>query len=257
MKKTFYVLLGVCMLSCSRSNDDGLEEETASALRPDKAYAYYFAAPIPYKITKPAYYQFTYKNDSLLEMSSTFDDPHGLKYPTLSLSYKNGQIKVSRVSTQDSRYFVYTMSGDKPIKLDCFLQPDKELFYTQYYSYEQNTIRIERDYFGTANHETTTYYFNNDHNLVKSETLETSNGIGRMFHTYTYSDFDNAQNPFKKLWMLDFDENTVYMKSLSANNFRKMERISEYLEYQVSNRWVYEYDYKYDSKGRLLLHHSL
>jgi hypothetical protein len=101
-----------------------------------------------------------------------------------------------------------------------------------------------------------TYYFDSNNNLSKSETLEKAGDKNKQFTTTVYSDFDNAKNPFKKLYLINDD---FYEKSLSKNNFRAKESVIEYAESPggitpqpgISKaKWTYNYD----AHGQVLLY---
>ncbi|MGU3373349.1 hypothetical protein [Chryseobacterium sp. M5A1_1a] len=257
MKKIFYVLLGICMLSCSSRNDEMVDIIQEQALQPDKAYVHYVENPFPY-IIRSNYFQFTYKDGNLIGMAE-FSGSY--LSSIISLSYNNTQIKISDTSNGSS-YFLYSISNNNPLKLDCYL--DGQLYYIQYYIYEQGMIKVLKEFTKGSNKELTTYYFNTEHNLVKSEVVKISYGVEKSLDTYIYSNFDKAQNPFKSLWMLDnlrilnLDDNMMFAKSLSVNNFRRIEHTFKELgNDQTSYTEIQDYNYKYDSKGRLLLYHPL
>ncbi|AZB01464.1 hypothetical protein EG359_18445 [Chryseobacterium joostei] len=258
MKKIFYFLLGVFLLSCSGSNDDVVDDMVLEhALQPEKAYVNYFEDPFSY-IMSSSYYQFTYKDNNLMQISEFSGSYLTSK---ISLSYSNTQIKVSSDS-YGSDYLLYSVSNNKPLKLDCYL--NGKLYYTQYYIYEQGMIKVLKEFAEWYDKELTTYYFDIEHNLTKSEVVKISYGVEKSLDTYIYSNFDKAQNPYKSLWMLDnlrfinLDDNLIFAKSLSFNNFKRIEHtFKDLVKDQNSYTETHEYNYKYDSNGQVLLYHPL
>ncbi|WP_129536095.1 hypothetical protein [Chryseobacterium sp. 3008163] len=70
--------------------------------------------------------------------------------------------------------------------------------------------------------------------------------------TIYYSNFDTAKNPYKKLYLMN--EN-FFVKSLSANNYRKMSYTIEYLQnpQSVPGNGSSEWTYNYDSNGQVII----
>lgn len=263
MKKIFYVLLGICLLSCSSSNDDIVEE--TQDVYTDKVYRSHLSGIfVTDPVTDPSYYQFTYTNGSLTEVSNKFppspEFPNSV-YPTTTLFYENNQIKVLTTSIGDSRYTLYTMDGKKPVKSEQYTMAINQQYYlnnTAYYTYEKDKTIIYREYNATDETMVSTYSFDSKHNLIKSEEVSKSKYSGEFVNIIVYSDFDNSKNPYKNLWLLG---GVAYIKSLSSNNFRKMEHTYGYINsgvFEPDFTMSYTYNnYKYDSNGQLLLYYPL
>lgn len=263
MKKIFYILLGICVLSCSDSNGDVVED--VQDIYPDKVYKSLVSGLfVTDPVTNPSYYQFTYTDGSLTGVSNKFQtspDFPDSDFPTTTLFYENNQIKVLTTSIGDSRYTLYTMVGKKPVKSEQYTMSINQQYYlnnTAYYTYEKDKIIISREYTGSANKTVSTHTFDSKHNLIKSEVVYKTKSPISSVNIMIYSDFDNSKNPFKNLWLLGGD---TYIKSLSSNNFRKIEYTQGYIDSGVfeSNYTIdYTYNnYKYDSKGQLLLYYPL
>ncbi|WP_106917381.1 hypothetical protein [Chryseobacterium aurantiacum] len=246
MKKIFYVLLGICMLSCS-SNDEAVED--TRDLQPDKAYGFYIDAP--YSSSTPVnntHYQFTYENDNLKTVFRSAQPP----WLIFSLLYQDNQIKVFSGNISSNAYVLHKIENNRTIKSE-YYNFSSELFKTKLYYYAENMISTHekegnRDVY-------ITYYFNSANNLFKQEILEQKNGLNLGIKTIIYSDYDKAKNPFKKLRLIN---DICFVKSLSANNFRKIE--SSYYDLasgSTTQTEVYNCDYKYDSNGQVLLYHPL
>lgn len=98
----------------------------------------------------------------------------------------------------------------------------------------------------------TTYFFDSNENLIKSERLEKSGGIDSKLTTTFYSNFDTAKNPFKKLYLCN---DNFYEKSLSKNNYRKI----DYTVQDLQNTQFppgsghSEWTYSYGSDGQVIL----
>lgn len=262
MKKILYILLGICMLSCSTSNDDEVVVEEAPGVYPDKAYTIYlsglFVSGPP---TNSSHYQFTYTNGNLTGITNKFEPwpeyPDLQDYPNISLFYENNQIKVLTTSPGEyARFTIYTMDGKRPVKSEYYIMAINQKYYlnnTAYYTYEKNKITINREYRGTDKTRVSTYYFDDNHNLTKSEDISKSQYSGEFVQMYVYSDFDKAKNPFKSLWLF---EGATYLKSLSTNNFRKVEYTSGYANTGDFEPTITQtYTYKYDADGQVQLYH--
>ncbi|WP_276876696.1 hypothetical protein [Chryseobacterium joostei] len=264
MKKIFYFLLGIFMLSCS-SNEDIVEEtpiQISQADMPEKGYIFYTDSS-GYPLNANFYYKFRYTNGNLTKISGTFISPGVFTFDDYaSLSYENDKVKVINspgFAAPKKDYALYTMENNKPVKVEFYVffmdQQYHLLNIKKSYTYEKSLIKIYENENNGVFEYFTTYYFNNDNNLIKKEVLQKQSGIETSITTTIYSDFDNAKNPFKKMGLVNEE---LYEKSLSTNNFRKKEYIYKHLiEDFFSYTASYNYTYKYDSNGQVLLYHPL
>ncbi|MFC7346904.1 hypothetical protein ACFQO9_09275 [Chryseobacterium zhengzhouense] len=260
MKKLFYFLFVLGIVSCSTSSDDTLEnQQNPTDLEPNKAFVYYMESPKVSSLQPSWYYTFNYKNGRLVKMIGKFVKSENIWSPDnfysdsfTTLSYHNNKIEL-KFSNDTYPTIVYTMENDKPKKAELYNQFN-ELVTVKTYTYESGKIKI---YSKTYTLETYyTYYLDSNNNLIKSEKLEKSGGLDKALTTTTYSNFDNSKNPFKKLYLLN---DNFYEKSLSNNNYRKINytiqnlQNPEYLP-EIGNA---EWTYQYDLNGQIVLHHPL
>ncbi|MGU3373346.1 hypothetical protein [Chryseobacterium sp. M5A1_1a] len=200
--------------------------------------------------------------NNLTKISGKFTSPGLFEFDDYaSLTYESNKVKViyspDFYPTKD--YALYTMENNKPVKVEYyvfFMDQKYHLLNTKKsYSYEKNTIKVYENQLDGYFEYFTTYFFNDKNNLIKKELLQKQSGVETSFSTSTYSDFDNADNPFTKMGLVN---EALYDKSLSTNNFRKEEYIYKDL---TSNGGfftkTYNYPYKYDSNGQVLLYHPL
>ncbi|MFP3835530.1 hypothetical protein [Chryseobacterium sp. SIMBA_028] len=250
MKKIFYILLGICMLSCSSSNDEAIED--TRDLQPDKSYEFYIDTPYSSSTSvNNGHYQFTYENGNLKTVFGL--NEKSLPTNSISLSYQDNQVKVfDAVNNSTNAYTIHTIENNKLVKSE-FYNFVSVLGKTRSYTYEKGIISVYEEKGGNQD-AIITYYFNNDNNLVKQEKLERIGGANLGLNTIIYSDFDKAKNPFKKLGLVN---DSWFAKSLSTNNFRKVEiSYISFTNQDVSTK-IYNCVYKYDSKGQVLLYHPL
>ncbi|MCX8525034.1 hypothetical protein OF897_14035 [Chryseobacterium formosus] len=260
MKKLFYSLFVLGIISCSTSSDDMLEnQQIPTDLEPNKAFAYYMESPKLSSLQPSWYYTFNYENGRLVKMTGKFVKSESIWLPDsfysdpfTTLSYHNNQIEL-KFSNDTYPTIVYTIENDKPKKAELYNQFN-ELITVKNYTYEIGKIKI---YSKTYTLETYyTYYLDSNNNLIKSEKLEKSGGLDKTLTTTTYSNFDNSKNPFKKLYLLN---DNFYEKSLSNNNYRKINYTIQNLEnpqYLPGNGNA-EWAYQYDLNGQIVLYHQL
>ncbi|MFP3802122.1 hypothetical protein, partial [Paraburkholderia sp. SIMBA_027] len=122
------------------------------------------------------------------------------------------------VNNSTNAYTIHTIENNKLVKSE-FYNFVSVLGKTRSYTYEKGIISVYEEKGGNQD-AIITYYFNNDNNLVKQEKLERIGGANLGLNTIIYSDFDKAKNPFKKLGLVN---DSWFAKSLSTNNFRKVE----------------------------------
>jgi len=263
MKKIFYILFALSLFSCS-TNDEAVAENQTEDLQPDKGYIFEMdqrkTLPSPEK-----YYRFFYENGHLQKMlgrnySVTADSQFFYPDVITQLTYTNNKIQIDYLesgTTSGYRTTSYLMENSKPVKAEQYYKYNdgvSELEMSRTYTYGSNTISVytKRGYQELFS----TYYFDSNNNLSKSETLEKAGDKNKQFTTTVYSDFDNAKNPFKKLYLINDD---FYEKSLSKNNFRAKESVIEYAESPggitpqpgISKaKWTYNYD----AHGQILLY---
>lgn len=255
-------------MSCSTSSDDILENQQVSAdLEPAKAFVHYMDFPKITSLYPSWYHTFNYENGKLVKMSGkvalagTWLPNIFFPDSVITLSYNNNNNKVT-LKNSDNPYtaIVYTMESNRLEKSELFdndLVNPEVLMRTRTYTYESNKINVYEDEFNKNREAFTTYFFDSNKNLIKSEKLEKSGGVDMKFTTTTYSDFDNAKNPFKKIFLVN---DNFYEKSLSVNNFRKVEgTIHEF--YNPNNypdgNFMSQWTYQYDTIGQVLLYHPL
>lgn len=261
MKKLFYFLFFLGIVSCSTSSDDTLgDQQNIADLEPNKAFVHYMESPKVSSLQPSWYYTFTYENGRLMKMIGKFVKSESIWSPDsfysdsfTTLSYHSNKIEVK---FSDNTYYtiVYTMENDRPKKAELYNQFN-ELITLKTYTYESGKIKI---YSKTYNSLETfyTYYLDSSNNLIKSEKLEKSGGLDKSLTTTTYSNFDTAKNPFKKLYLLN---DNFYEKSLSKNNYRKINytiqdlQNPEYLPGSGNAEWTYQYD----TSGQIVLYHPL
>ena len=259
MKKLFYLSLALGLFSCS-SSDNTIEDNSPPppVIQTEKAYVY--CADGVGTINPKEYYEFTYENGNLTNVKGrflpVFFQMFNMFFSNLitTLSYDNNKIKVSALefdSTMKHDEYLYYMENGRPAKVEYYYvyqTGNSPIVYTKTYTYEQDKVKkIVIKFNNAANTEyATTYYYDNNNNLTKSEMFETGNGVTYQQTTNTYSDFDNAANPFKKLYLIN---DVFYEKSLSANNFRIKESVVERLNPnsgippKTSKKiWTYKYD---------------
>ncbi|UFH31217.1 hypothetical protein LNP04_14725 [Chryseobacterium sp. C-71] len=261
MKKLFYFLLILGMISCSTNSDDLLEnQESSTDLEPNKAFVLYMEFPNAAALMKPSwYYTFNYENGRLIKMTGKYVKSGNIWmqdnfYPDsfTTLSYHSNQIEVKH-SNDIYPTIVYTMENNKPKKAELYDQFN-QVITVKNYTYEPGKIKI---YSKTYTSETYfSYYFDSNNNLIKSEKLEKSGGFDITLTTKTYSNFDNSKNPFKKLYLVN---DNFYEKSLSNNNYRKTNYIVQNLQNPqfLPGNGNAEWTYQYDSNGQIILHHPL
>lgn len=257
MKKIFYILFALSLFSCS-SNEDIVEEAQIQDLQPDKAYIHYVDRPTS-NLNTDWYYRFNYENDNLTKISGWLKGGTFSSDAYTYLTYQGNEAKISYSFDSDLTN-VYTLQNNIPIKEVLYIQDYVQG--TKTYTYENDKIKIYMKLTNTLSDYFVTYYFNPaTKNLIKSEFLRKSQGIDVELITTIYSDFDNAQNPFKKMRLVSDD---LYEKSLSANNFRKKEvTVKQFAHPSNGNAeiifaaTIHKLTYKYDSKGQVLLYHPL
>ncbi|WP_114820924.1 hypothetical protein [Chryseobacterium sp. KLBC 52] len=269
MKKIFYILLVLGLSSCSSTNDEFItvNENQTEDLQPDKGYIFLMDQRTAL-MSPDKYYRFFYENGRLQKMLGRNYFVTGNSqffYPDVitQLSYTNNKVQVDYLEpemTSGYRTTSYLMEHNRPAKAEKYYKNGTiaELEMTRTYTYGSNTVSVYtklgyQEFF-------TTYYFDANSNLSKSETLEKTSGKDKQFTTTLYSDFDNAKNPFKKLFLINDD---FYEKSLSKNNFRAKESVTEYADYPDTgvppqpgiskSKWTYNYD----NNGQVLLYFPL
>jgi len=261
MKKLFYFLFILGMISCSTNSDDSLENQQNSPdLEPDKAFVAYMEFPNLAPLIPSWYYTFSYENGKLIKMTGQFVKSQSIWTPDnfysdsfSTLSYHTNQVEVKNSDNIYPPRIVYTMENDLPKKAELYDQFN-QVITVKNYTYEPGKIKI---YSKNYTFETYySYYFDSNNNLIKSEKLEKSGGFDKTLTTTTYSNFDTSKNPFKKLSLLN---DKFYEKSLSNNNYRKTNYTVQNLQDPqfLPGYGNAEWTYQYDSNGQILLHHPL
>ncbi|MET3038403.1 hypothetical protein ABXT08_20135 [Chryseobacterium sp. NRRL B-14859] len=232
-------------------------------LQPEKAYVFLTdGVEFGASIFPDKYYQFSYENGNLKSVIGRLSSNNQfVPNVTTLLSYSPNKVVVDYMESMGSYTTIsYSMENNRPKKAEQYFNGDTSyLFFSKTYSYEQDKIKIYTKR-GSIEYYTT-YYFDTKNNLIKKEVLEKTGGMDNKFTTTAYSDFDNAKNPFKKLYLINDD---FYEKSLSANNFRAKESVSQYLPNPANGNMTYppghsssQWTYHYDANGQVLLYFPL
>lgn len=260
MQKYLYILLVLCLISC-RGNDDSLENQSdvSAVLEPNKMLTFYAELPAIGSLYPNWYYEFFYENGNLKRMNGKLvKQNNGIEMffnsPYSTLSYSGNQVIIEHSETDgDIKKVINTLDNNRLKKTEMFSQYN-ELIAVKNFSYETGKISVHtnRYYWDTYD----TYYFNSDNNLIKSEKLEKSNSISNKLTTTYYSNFDTAKNPYKKLYLMN---DNFFVKSLSANNYKKISYTIEYLQnpQSVPGNGSSVWTYNYDSNGQVILYHPL
>lgn len=242
-------------MSCGSDEDIVSENQQQIAdLTPEKALVHYMEFPKILPLS-PSYYTFNYENERLIKMNGKMEQ-NGFFSPEAycTLLYNNNEVKL-KYSDDAYTTLVYTMENGKPKKSELFIYD--ELVTKKSYTYESNKVMVYEDTYNKSKEVFITYFFDSNQNLIKSEKLEKSGGLDKTLTTTSYSNFDHAKNPFKKFFLIN---DNLYEKSLSINNFRKVEG-TVYQFYNPNQfppgSFKSEWTYQYDSNGQVLLYHSL
>jgi len=258
MKKIFYLLFALSVMSCGSDDIVSENQQQTADLSPEKALVHYMEFPkiVPFS---PSYYTFNYENGRLIKMTGKIQEFSNVGYlffpePYRTLTYNDNKVELK---DSDNAYstVIYTMESDRPKKSELYI--DNELVTTKSYTYESNKIMVYEDTYNKNKEVFITYLFDSNQNLIKSEKLEKSGGADKTLTTTNYSNFDQAKNPFKKLSLIN---DNLYEKSLSINNYRKVEGTvyqfynpNQFPPGSFNSQWTYQYD----SNGQVLLFHSL
>ncbi|MFP3593061.1 hypothetical protein [Chryseobacterium sp. SIMBA_038] len=255
MKKIFYLLFALSVMSCGSDDDIVSENQQQTAdLSPEKALVHYMEFPKIVPLS-PSYYTFNYENDRLIKMNGKMEQ-NGFFSPDAyrTLSYNNNKVEL-KYSDNSYTTLVYTMENGKPKKSELYI--DNELVTSKSYTYESNKVMVYEDTYNKNKEVFITYLFDSNQNLIKSEKLEKAGGVDKTLTTTNYSNFDQAKNPFKKLSLIN---DNLYEKSLSINNYRKVEGTvyqfynpNQFPPGSFNSQWTYQYD----NNGQVLLYHSL
>ncbi|WP_415325548.1 hypothetical protein [Chryseobacterium sp. MMS23-Vi53] len=261
IKKLFYLFFALVIISCSTSNDV-LEEQNniqQEDLQPEKILPFYAYTNANFLVG--GYFRCLYDNGRLIKIygkyvkSQTVLVPDTFNSDTFTgLTYNNDQVKLE-YSDNPHEVIIYTIENNRPKKSELYIYD--ELVTSIKYTYEADKITIYKDIYNKNREELIKYFFDSNKNLTKSERLEKSGGVETKLTITNYSNFDNAKNPFKKLSLIN---ETFYEKSLSANNYRKIEGTTELLNTQhpfPNGNFKSEWTYQYDSNGQVLLYHPL
>ncbi|CAD7801735.1 hypothetical protein CHRY9390_00820 [Chryseobacterium aquaeductus] len=263
MKKLLNILLLLFLFSCS-GNCDSLEEVSQnfnSDLEPSKIWTYYAELPIITTQNPDWYYQFSYENGLLKRMNGKLYKMgnSGFEFYTFSqnvstnFSYSGNQIVVE-YSENDAeiKKSINTLESGRIKKSESF-DEFNNLIITKNYSYETDKISVHTKRYTFDTYDT--YFFDSNKNLIKSEKLQVSSNIQTRLTTTQYLNFDQAKNPYKKLYIVN---DNFFIKSLSENNFRKITYITQNLQYPELNpgSGYSEWTYQYDADGQVILYHQ-
>ncbi|MBW7676116.1 hypothetical protein [Chryseobacterium chendengshani] len=263
MRKISYLFLAFLLLSCSGNNDDLQDNQnnTSNELEPSKIWTYYAELPTITMQNPDWYYQFSYENGLLKRMNGRLSkinnsgsDLYLFSHDIFSnVSYSGNQIVVEHSQNDgEIKKIIYTLENGKVEKSESFNEYN-DLIITKIFSYETDKISVhtKRYTFDTYDY----YFFDSNKNLIKSEKLEVSSNIQTKLTTTQFLNFDQAKNPYKKLYIVN---DNFFVKSLSSNNYRKITYTTQYLQYPELNPGFgnTEWTYQYDSNGQLILYHQ-
>jgi len=267
-KKLFCLFFALSVISCS--HDNVLEEQ--EDLQPEKILPPYVYPGVGFMTG--GYFKCEYDNGKLVKMYGRYLNSGQMggigqfdSDSLMTFTYNNDEVKLEfyYFGVDSGMVIIYTMKNGRPIKSELyyrdFIGPDM-LAKTTTYTYENNKIIVYDDKYNKNMEVITTYFFDYNKNLIKSEKLEKSGGIDRKLTITNYSNFDKAKNPFKKFSLVydqyNIDDQIFYVKSLSANNYRKMEGTIQLLNTPFPNgNFKSEWTYQYDSNGQVVLYHPL
>lgn len=254
MKKIFYILC-IAGIFSSCSNDDSViiaEQD----LQPEKIFVFIASLPKSYSIDPHFNYEFSYENGLLKKASGKitavtpyitmfFEEPYSL------FTYNNDKISIQHSEEADNGAIKEICNMENGKLKSRYLYHDPDSWFSEItYTYQADkTVVHQKTYTWEY---ITTYFFDSNQNLIKSERLEKSGGIDSKLTTTFYSNFDTAKNPFKKLYLCN---DNFYEKSLSKNNYRKI----DYTVQDLQNTQFppgsghAEWTYSYDSNGQVIL----
>lgn len=272
MKKFYFLfLLTITVINCRNENEEIIVEED---LMPEKIN-FFWTNPngIPNSATDNNYY-FTYDNNKRLinkkggfiqTSSSTGYSVFFNKSINTKIIYENNTATVSNYSddpvfTISPNTKIYTLTNNQIIEkyIPSFnLYNNKKLIY----KYENSKlseivttypnmpydVNDPTDYIRTFSEK---FEYDNKGNLIKSVLVEKHND--KIYGERTeiiFGNYDNAKNPFKKLYLLD----ECFYRSLSKNNFR----LAQSKTYDMNNNVTFFSesitDFLYDSSGNIIL----
>ncbi len=255
MKKLFYILCIVGIFS-SCNNDENIIV-TDQDLQPEKISAFIASFPKSYSSIDPHLnYEFSYENGLLKKASGKVVTPTPgvtifITDQYSSFSYTNDKVSIqhSEMADNGAKKEICNMENGK-LKSRYLYDVSDFLFSEKTYSYQTDKIVVHEkkytwEYF-------TTYFFDSNQNLIKSEKLEKAEGVDSKLTTTFYSNFDTAKNPFKKLYLCN---DNFYEKSLSKNNYRKINYTVQDLQNPQfpPGSGHSEWTYFYDSNGQVIL----
>ncbi|KUJ54759.1 hypothetical protein [Chryseobacterium aquaticum] len=260
MRKIFYLLFTFLLWSCS-SNDDSQDSQnnTSYGLEPSRIWTYYAELPISTTKNPDWYYQFSYENGLLKMMNGKLYKMgnSGFEFYTFSqnvsanFSYSGNQIVVEYSENGgEIKKSINTLESGRIKKSESF-DEFNNLIITKNYSYETDKISVHTKRYTFDTYDT--YFFDSNKNLIKSEKLQVSSNIQTRLTTTQYLNFDQAKNPYKKLYIVN---DNFFIKSLSENNFRKITYITQDLQYPelYPGSGYTEWTYQYDSNGQVILY---
>jgi len=270
MKLAKFLFIALLLISCS--NDDSLSEnntKTSILIKEINANTYnssvsnglkttfeydskqrltkktggyiYMSASTGYSgfYTNEVYTSLTYQNNTVVienfSTSPTFTVPKETKIVTLNSSNQIQTKEVpSLVSTYKLKKLIYTYSQNRIVKI-----------ITTFPNIPYNAAD-PNDYILTYEEN---FDYDSNGNLTKSEYFEQHNGVNKGEKIIrTFEDYDNSENPFKKLQLLD----DFFYRSISKNNFRKV-TVLQYMNDELSSRNTSTWTFSYDTKGQIII----
>lgn len=261
MKQLFYFLFIFSLISCGGNDslNEDVPQNNPSDLEPKKILTYLAEMPVSTNFNPDWYYEFFYENGRLRRMNgrlSKVDTGSSSFYffyndKQTNITYTANQATVQYDEPQNGiKKIVYSFQNSKLIKAEIYNTQD-EIYRVKNYSYQNNKILIHTKWYTWDTYET--YFFDANQNLEKSEKLDLSNSIETKLTTTYYMNFDQSENPYKKLYLMN---DNFFVKSLSKNNYRKI----SYLVQDLQNpQWTpgsgqSEWTYQYSSTGQVILY---
>ncbi|SHF22572.1 hypothetical protein [Chryseobacterium takakiae] len=255
MKKFFYILcIAGIFSSCDNDESAAIVDQE---LQPEKISAFIASFPKSYSSIDPHLnYEFSYENGLLKKASGKIMSPAPgittfMTDPYSLFSYNNDKISIqhSEIAGNGAKKEICNVENGK-LKSRYLYDSSDSQFSEIIYTYQADKIIVHEkkytwEYF-------TTYFFDSNQNLIKSEKLEKSGGIDSKLTTTFYSNFDTAKNPFKKLYVCN---DNFYEKSLSKNNYRKIDYTVQDLQNPqfLPGSGHSEWTYSYGSDGQIIL----
>ncbi|MGV0977571.1 hypothetical protein [Empedobacter falsenii] len=263
MKKLLYLLPLFLIWSCNDDEEIIPIDNNSFTIYPK---GYFVATTIGMDTIKLEYQnnQVTKRIGEWMELagSTGYDNKFSKLFET-QITYSGNQVSVTKVSKMEGINYpkdfeTYTFNGKQIVEAVLTYQNRPNYKERYVYTYENNQIKhidllVTDSYYTNDLRSRRDFYFSKNGNLdslVYRESTHDYNDIVPPFIDYkikkrnvtTFSNYDQSQNPFQNLGVFT----DLYYKSLSKNNFRKMETVQYDEEGKPSlgistSTWDYEY----------------